>query len=81
MLSRDARRIHALSRDKLLQIPGVAEAEVTLVWDPPWSREMMSEAARLEMGIHEGTLRLSVGLEDAQDLIDDLDQALKAAGV
>ena len=39
------------ARDKLLQIPGVAEAEVKLVWDPPWSREMMSEAARLEMGM------------------------------
>lgn len=40
------------ARDKLLTIPGVAEAEVTLVWDPPWSREMMSEAARLEMGLY-----------------------------
>ena len=39
------------ARDKLLTIPGVAEAEVKLVWDPPWSREMMSEAARLEMGL------------------------------
>jgi probable FeS assembly SUF system protein SufT len=39
------------ARDKLLAIPGVAEAEVRLVWDPPWSREMMSEAARLEMGL------------------------------
>ena len=37
---------------KLLTIPGVAEAEVKLVWDPPWSREMMSEAARLEMGLY-----------------------------
>ncbi len=33
------------------------------------------------MGIDEGMLRLSVGLEDADDLIEDLDQALKAAGV
>jgi O-succinylhomoserine sulfhydrylase len=41
----------------------------------------MAEAARLEMGISEGTLRLSVGLEDADDLIDDLDQALKAIGL
>ena len=40
------------ARDKLLTIPGVSEAEVTLVWDPPWSREMMSEAARLEMGLY-----------------------------
>ncbi|APR05050.1 putative Fe-S cluster assembly protein SufT [Thauera chlorobenzoica] len=39
------------ARAKLLAIPGVAEAEVSLVWDPPWSREMMSEAARLEMGL------------------------------
>ena len=33
------------------------------------------------MGIDEGMLRLSVGLEDADDLMEDLDQALKAAGV
>ena len=36
---------------KLLTIPGVTEAEVELVWDPPWEREMMSEAARLELGM------------------------------
>lgn len=39
------------ARDKLLTIPGVSAAEVNLVWDPPWSREMMSDAARLEMGM------------------------------
>jgi O-succinylhomoserine sulfhydrylase len=39
------------------------------------------EPVRLEMGIGEGMLRLSVGLEDPQDLIEDLDQALKAAGL
>lgn len=39
------------ARDKLLHIPGVDEVEVDLVWDPPWSREMMSESARLEMGM------------------------------
>ena len=32
-------------------VPGVSEARVELVWDPPWSREMMSEAARLELGM------------------------------
>jgi O-succinylhomoserine sulfhydrylase len=36
----------------------------------------LSDAARAELGIIEGTLRLSVGLEDPLDLIDDLDQAL-----
>ncbi len=37
--------------EKLLQLPGVTEAIAHLVWDPPWSREMMSEAARLELGL------------------------------
>lgn len=36
----------------------------------------LSEDARQELGIIEGTLRLSVGLEDPQDLIEDLEQAL-----
>ena len=41
----------------------------------------VAESTRTEMGIGEGMLRLSVGLEDPQDLIEDLDQALKVAGV
>jgi len=40
----------------------------------------LSDAARAELGIGDGTLRLSVGLEDVSDLIDDIDGALKAAG-
>lgn len=38
-------------RDKLELIPTVAEADVELVFDPPWNRTMMSEAARLETGM------------------------------
>ncbi|MES2987004.1 MAG: aminotransferase class I/II-fold pyridoxal phosphate-dependent enzyme [Pseudomonadota bacterium] len=41
----------------------------------------VSEEARLEMGVTEGLLRLNVGLEDPEDVIADLDQALKAAGL
>jgi O-succinylhomoserine sulfhydrylase len=33
------------------------------------------------MGVTEGMLRISVGLEDPADLIDDLDQALVMAGL
>ena len=40
----------------------------------------MGEEARAEMGVTEGLLRINVGLEDPQDLIEDLDQALKTAG-
>ncbi|MCL4772708.1 MAG: putative Fe-S cluster assembly protein SufT [Burkholderiaceae bacterium] len=39
------------ARAKLLGIPNVADVDVELVWDPPWSREMMSESAQLEMGL------------------------------
>jgi probable FeS assembly SUF system protein SufT len=37
-------------KSKVLQVPGVREAEVELVFDPPWTREMMSEAAQLQAG-------------------------------
>jgi len=37
--------------NKLLAMPGVKEAAAHLVWDPPWSREMLSDAARLELGL------------------------------
>lgn len=38
-------------RGKLERIPTVVEADVELVFDPPWSRSMMSEVARLETGM------------------------------
>ncbi|WP_427969744.1 trans-sulfuration enzyme family protein [Altererythrobacter sp.] len=40
----------------------------------------MGEEARVDMGVTQGLLRINVGLEDPQDLIEDLDQALKSAG-
>jgi O-acetylhomoserine (thiol)-lyase len=39
----------------------------------------MSDEALASAGIRQGTIRLSVGLEDPDDLIDDLGRALKAA--
>ena len=38
-------------RGKLELIPTIEEVDVELVFDPPWSREMMSEVARLETGM------------------------------
>ena len=38
-------------RDALELIPTIAEADVELVFDPPWNQHMMSEAARLETGM------------------------------
>ncbi|MEO5723061.1 MAG: putative Fe-S cluster assembly protein SufT [Ilumatobacteraceae bacterium] len=33
------------------RVPGVEEVDVTLVWDPPWSIGMLTESARLELGM------------------------------
>lgn len=41
----------------------------------------LTPEAREEMGVEEGMLRLNVGLEDPEDLIEDFDQALKAVGL
>jgi O-succinylhomoserine sulfhydrylase len=41
----------------------------------------VAEDKRIEMGVTEGMLRLNVGLEDPEDLITDLDQALRQAGL
>jgi probable FeS assembly SUF system protein SufT len=38
-------------RTKIEMIPTVAEADVELVFDPPWNHTMMSEAAKLETGM------------------------------
>jgi FeS assembly SUF system protein len=33
------------------QIPGVADVKVDVVWDPPWDRDRMSDAAKLQLGM------------------------------
>ena len=39
-------------RQKLLRVPYVDSVQVELTFEPPWSQEMMSEAARLATGIY-----------------------------
>ena len=38
-------------KDKVAGVPGVTSVDVELVWDPTWNPSMMSEAARLELGM------------------------------
>ncbi len=45
----DVLREDAIAR--VQEVPGVAEVDVELVWDPPWGPELMSEAAQLELGM------------------------------
>lgn len=45
----DVLREDAIAR--VQEVPGVAEVDVELVWDPPWDPSHMSEGARLELGM------------------------------
>jgi FeS assembly SUF system protein len=38
-------------RDKAKSVPGVTDAKVEIVWDPPWGPDRMSEAAKLQLGL------------------------------
>jgi len=35
---------------KIMELDGVVEANVEVVWDPPWNQSMMTEAAKLQLG-------------------------------
>jgi len=36
---------------KVKAVPGVTDAKVDVVWDPPWTKDRMSEAAKLQLGL------------------------------
>ena len=38
-------------KTKVAESPGVTDVQVNVVWDPPWEPSMMSEDARLELGL------------------------------
>ena len=38
-------------QDKVAGVPGVTVAKVDIVWDPPWNMDMMTDEAKLELGL------------------------------
>tara|TARA_B100000686_G_scaffold281663_1_gene303577 strand:- start:2043 stop:2345 length:303 start_codon:yes stop_codon:yes gene_type:complete len=38
-------------KDNIMNIKGVSDVNLNLVWDPPWSKDKMSEAAKLELNL------------------------------
>ena len=38
-------------KDSAMQVDGIEKVDLDLVWDPPWTRDMMSEAAQLELNL------------------------------
>ena len=38
-------------KDSIMNVEGVKDVTLDLVWDPPWDKSMMSEAAKLELNL------------------------------
>jgi FeS assembly SUF system protein len=38
-------------RQKVMAVPGVTDAKVDVVWEPPWTKDRMSDAAKLQLGM------------------------------
>jgi O-acetylhomoserine (thiol)-lyase len=60
-------------------LANVGDAKSLVIHPATTTHYRMSDADLQKAGITAGTVRLSIGLEDAQDLIDDLDRALRAS--
>lgn len=43
--------IDSLVKEKVGAVPGVSSVEMDLVWDPPWTPELMDEQTRAEFGL------------------------------
>jgi O-acetylhomoserine (thiol)-lyase len=61
-------------------LANVGDAKSLVIHPATTTHYRMSDADLAKSGITPGTVRLSIGLEDSADLIDDLERALKAAG-
>ena len=38
-------------KEGVMQVEGIEDVDLELVWDPPWNKDMMSEVARLELNL------------------------------
>ena len=46
-----AERLPKMVKDNILSLEGVDDVKLSLVWDPPWTQDKMSEAAKLELNL------------------------------
>ena len=46
-----AESLPKMVKDNILKLEGINEVDLKLVWDPPWTKEKMSEAAKLELNL------------------------------
>ena len=38
-------------KENIMKVEGVSDVNLNIVWDPPWNKDMMSEAAKLELNL------------------------------
>lgn len=77
---RNAGRAFIESLRVFSHLANVGDAKSLVIHPASTTHFRMSDEALRDAGIHPGTIRLSIGLEDAIDLIEDLDRGLAAAG-
>ena len=46
-----AESLPRMVKDNILKLDGVHDVNLNLVWDPPWTKDKMSEAAKLELNL------------------------------
>jgi len=46
-----AESLPRMVKDNILMLEGVDDVDLKLVWDPPWTKDKMSEAAKLELNL------------------------------
>ncbi len=46
-----AESLPKMVKDNILKVVGVSDVDLKLVWDPPWDKDKMSEAAKLELNL------------------------------
>ena len=77
-----ARAMALLNALELIDISNnIGDARSLMCHPASTTHHSVGEEARADMGVVEGMLRINVGLEDPQDLIEDLDRALTRAGL
>ena len=47
----DPESLPNMVKENILKVEGVEDVDLKLVWDPPWTKEKMSEAAKLELNL------------------------------
>lgn len=47
----EAQTLPQMAESYVRAVPGVEEVTVTIVWDPPWNRDMISDEAKLALGL------------------------------